>query len=123
MNNPEASPDKQQLQAEIEQTRAELSETVQELAAKTNVKVRAKQTAAELSGRAKQAAAEAGAKAADAAGTAVDTAKAQAASLENKVAEVRRDPARSRLLTVAALVAAAVAVGGLIAVMVRRSRA
>jgi hypothetical protein len=122
MSNPGTSPDKQQLQAEIEQTRTELGETVEELAAKTDVKGRAKQTAADLSGRAKQTAAEVGAKAAGVAGTAKDAAKAQAASIEGKVAEVRRDPGQRRRLMVAALVIAAMAVCGLAAVVIRRRR-
>ena len=123
MSNLGASPDKDQLQAEIEQTRADLGETVQELAAKTDVKRRAKRTAADLSERAKQTATEVGAKAADAAGTAVETAKAQVVTLEDKVAEVRRDPDRRRLLTVIAVLATAVATGGLVAAAIRRAQA
>jgi Protein of unknown function (DUF3618) len=51
--------DLRQLEAEIERTREQLGETVQELAARVDVKSRARAKAAELSGRAKSAAVEA----------------------------------------------------------------
>lgn len=51
----EAGPpdDVQELQQEIEETRAQLGETVEQLAAKTDVKARARGKAAELTGRVK----------------------------------------------------------------------
>jgi len=57
--------DPQQLRAEIEQTRADLGETVEALAAKTDVKARAKEAAADATERAKEAATEAAGKARD----------------------------------------------------------
>ena len=48
-----AVPDDAQLQQEIERTREQLGETVEQLAAKADVKARARDKAAELSGRAK----------------------------------------------------------------------
>ena len=50
--------DPRQLEAEIERTREELGQTVQELAARVDVKSRARAKAAELSGRAKSTAAQ-----------------------------------------------------------------
>ncbi|MFI5889916.1 DUF3618 domain-containing protein [Actinoplanes sp. NPDC051513] len=46
--------DPQQLRAEIEQTRADLGETVEALAAKTDVKARAKGAASDAAGKAKE---------------------------------------------------------------------
>ncbi|HEX4661207.1 MAG TPA: DUF3618 domain-containing protein [Streptosporangiaceae bacterium] len=66
----EAAPDgtvpaaEQALRREIEQTREQLGETVQQLAAKTDVKGRARAKAAELTGRMKSSTAQAGTKAA-----------------------------------------------------------
>lgn len=46
--------DPQKLRAEIEQTRAELGDTVEQLAAKTDVKARAKQALGDAKGKARQ---------------------------------------------------------------------
>ena len=60
--------DIQELRQEIEQTREELGETVQQLAAKTDVKARAQQKAAELTQKVKATASQAQAQSAASAG-------------------------------------------------------
>jgi cobalamin biosynthesis Mg chelatase CobN len=55
----------EELRAEIEQTREQLGQTVEQLAAKTDVKARARAKAAELTGRVKGKTAQARATAAD----------------------------------------------------------
>jgi cobalamin biosynthesis Mg chelatase CobN len=57
--------DEQELREEIEQTRELLGETVEQLAAKTDVKARARAKAADLTGRVKDKTAQARAKAGD----------------------------------------------------------
>jgi cobalamin biosynthesis Mg chelatase CobN len=60
-----ASGDEQELRAEIEQTREQLGQTVEQLAAKADVKGRMRAKAAQLTGRAKGKTAQARAKATD----------------------------------------------------------
>ena len=77
MSTPESAPD---IQAEIERTRERLGETVEELAAKVDVKARAQDKAADLKAKAQATAADVKAKAQ---GTAADVrAKAPAAATE-----------------------------------------
>jgi hypothetical protein len=105
------APDPQQLRAEIEQTRADLGETVQALAAKTDVKARAKGAAADAAGRAKD-------KLGDARHIAADRlapAREQAFVLKKRAAQ---DPAVRQSLPLVG--AAALAVTG--AILVMRSR-
>jgi hypothetical protein len=82
-NGSRAKPDLEALRVEIKQTRAALGETVQALAAKADVKARAKQQvehtkqrviaqAAEVGGRVREAAAQAGGRARAVAGQATD---------------------------------------------------
>ncbi|MCY1136541.1 DUF3618 domain-containing protein [Actinoplanes sp. Pm04-4] len=54
MSNPDTPADADQLRAEIEQTRADLGQTVQELAAKADVKARAKQAAGDAGNQVRQ---------------------------------------------------------------------
>ncbi|MEU4558126.1 DUF3618 domain-containing protein [Actinoplanes sp. NPDC023936] len=102
-NGSAAKPDLAVLREEIKQTRAELGETVQALAAKADVKARARdqveQTrqrvlaqAHELTGRVREAAVTAGGRAASATGHARETALAPAAE------RVRADPAPALLV-------------------------
>jgi hypothetical protein len=56
--------DEQELQREIERTRAQLGDTVEQLAAKADVRAQAKAKAAQLTGRLRSAVGQAGAKAA-----------------------------------------------------------
>jgi len=110
-------PDAEALRAEIKQTRAELGETVQALAAKADVKARAKEQvehakervraqAAEATGRVREAALQAGGR--------VRSASA-AAPVDSEV------PVAGRRVPVALLVAGAAAVVGII-LLVRGSR-
>jgi hypothetical protein len=68
--------DPQQLRDEIAQTRAELGDTVQALAAKTDVKARAKRTASDAAGQIRQKAV-----------SAKDQAVQAAAAVKNQVAQ------------------------------------
>lgn len=74
------------LRSEIEQTRAELGETVEALAAKADVKARAQEKVADVKARAAEAATEAKAKA-------VDKAQQVAESGKGVVEDLRTEPA------------------------------
>ena len=74
-----AKPDVDALRAEIKQTRAELGETVQALAAKADVKARAKEQVEQTKRRVRAQAAEAAGKARDAALVATDKVRQAAA--------------------------------------------
>jgi hypothetical protein len=94
-----APDDAQQLQQEIERTREQLGETVEQLAAKADVKARARDKAAELSGRAKskasQLAGKTGAarqKAISAGGAGKDQLQARVAAAAMPVWEVTPEP-------------------------------
>jgi cobalamin biosynthesis Mg chelatase CobN len=76
----DAKPDVQALKDEIKQTRAELGETVQALAAKADVKARAKDQVEQTKAKVRAQAVEAGEKVRDAAVTATDKVRAVAAS-------------------------------------------
>jgi hypothetical protein len=71
----EGKPEVEALRADIEQTRAELGETVQALAAKADVKSRVKDSAAQTKDRVKGSAAQTAAQVRDSAGQAVERAK------------------------------------------------
>ncbi|MFG1609960.1 DUF3618 domain-containing protein [Actinoplanes sp. NPDC049265] len=122
-------PDVAALRAEIAQTRAELGETVQALAAKADVKARAKEQVEQTKQRVKAQAAEAGQKALDAVHLAGTKAKAAAGQAGDKaretVAQVQEsDPAeqvRRRPIPIVAIAAGVAAVIGVILV-IRGSR-
>jgi cobalamin biosynthesis Mg chelatase CobN len=78
------TPSEQDIQAEIEQTRERLGETVEELVAKADVKARAKDKAAELKAKAQVKAAEAKTTAQLKAAEAKTTAQAKAAGVKAK---------------------------------------
>ncbi|BCJ47423.1 hypothetical protein GCM10010168_17810 [Actinoplanes ianthinogenes] len=96
MSDPKKSPDPDQLRAEIEQTRAELGETVEALAAKTDVKARVREEVATAKDRVAQAASTAGDRIAGAANTAGD----RIAGAANTVAE-KTEPARQQIVETA----------------------
>jgi uncharacterized protein YjbJ (UPF0337 family) len=115
MSNSDTPTDPQELRAEIEQTRADLGETVQELAAKTDVKARAKQAVGDATGQVRQKLSGAKQQAANVVTTRASTAKQQLA--ESNLPEPIRRP-----LPLAAIGAAAVAVIVAVIVAVRRRR-
>jgi cobalamin biosynthesis Mg chelatase CobN len=139
--NGSSKPDVEALRAEIKQTRAELGETVQALAAKTDVKARAKEQVEQTKQRVKTQAADATGKVRDAALLAADRvrhaaaqatagARGTAAQATDKVREsgalekaqsageqVRRNP-----IPLAAVLAAAAMVIGVILVVRGRRR-
>jgi ElaB/YqjD/DUF883 family membrane-anchored ribosome-binding protein len=103
MSTADTPADPQQLRAEIERTRADLGETVQELAAKADVKARAKQAVGDATDRARQKL------------SGVKDQAAQAAGAAAEKASTRRP---LPLATIAAAVAAVVA----LVVVARRRR-
>jgi len=131
-DNNGSKPDVQALRAEIKQTRAELGETVQALAAKADVKARAKdqveQTrqrvlaqAAEATGKVREAAQAAGDRVRLAASQAGASARDGATGAQEKAYEatgrVRRDP-----MSFAAVFAGVVVVVGVILIVRGRRR-
>jgi cobalamin biosynthesis Mg chelatase CobN len=80
--------DVQKLQQEIEQTREQLGDTVEQLVAKTDVKARAQSNAAELAGRVKGQAAAARARAAARAGSVRDQVTASAAGVRHRTSQL-----------------------------------
>lgn len=118
MTNSETPTDPQQLRAEIERTRAELGETVQELAAKADVKSRAKQAVGDAAGRARQRLAGVQEQATQAAGTVAGKASAARRQLADSdlPASVRRP------LPLAAIAAGAAALIITVVAVARRRR-
>jgi L-lactate utilization protein LutB len=126
-----AKPDADALRAEIKQTRAELGETVQALAAKADVKARAKEQVEQTKQRMLAQVGEATGKvreAALAAGDRVRVAASQAADKTGQVADKATEPVdgsdvvvAGRRLPIELLVAGAAALVGIILV-VRGSR-
>jgi ElaB/YqjD/DUF883 family membrane-anchored ribosome-binding protein len=127
-----AKPDVEALRAEIKQTRADLGETVQALAAKADVKARAKEQVEQTKQKVKAQAAEATEKVRDAAlaaservrhaagqaGAGARTAAADAGDTAQDTAEqVRRNP-----IPVVAVLAGVVAVIGVILIVRGRRR-
>jgi cobalamin biosynthesis Mg chelatase CobN len=90
-------PDLAALRAEIKQTRAELGETVQALAAKADVKARAKESVEQTKARVKAQAVEATSKMTDAVRSVAHTATDKVRGLDAEtapeaMAQVRRNP-------------------------------
>ncbi|WP_433363259.1 DUF3618 domain-containing protein [Actinoplanes sp. CA-142083] len=119
--------DPQQLRAEIEQTRADLGETVEALAAKTDIKSRAKEAASDATERAKVAASDAAGRAKEAATDAVGKAREKLDESRHiatdRLAPAVREKAQAPGLGRTALVgAAAMAVTGVILVATSRKK-
>ena len=125
------TPSEQDIQAEIEQTRERLGETVEELVAKADVKARAKDKAAELKAKAQVKAAEAKTTAQEKAAEVKAKAQGQAGDLPGQVQAARTKAAElsskvsqhqlvQRRWPVSA-VAGAVVIAGLIIVWRRRA--
>jgi len=117
-NGSAKKPDVAALRAEIKQTRAELGETVQALAAKADVKARAKEQVEQTKQKVRAQAVEAGEKVRDVAYLATDRVRhAAATARENETGEqLRRNP----LPLVAVLVGVAAMVGVILVVRGRR---
>jgi uncharacterized protein YjbJ (UPF0337 family) len=115
MTSSDSPTDPQQLRAEIEQTRAELGQTVQDLTAKADVKTRAKQAVGDATGRARHRLAGVKDQAAGVVAEKASTAKQQLAD-SNLPAPIRRP------LPLAAIAAAAATVIVAVAVVIRRRR-
>jgi hypothetical protein len=120
-------PDVETLRAEIRQTRAELGETVQALAAKADVKARAKEQVEQTKQRVRAQAAEATGKVRDAALQATGRVRAAAGQATDRAGDAAAPvaeadvPVAGRRIPVALLVAGAAAVVGII-LLVRGSR-
>ncbi|WP_433828511.1 DUF3618 domain-containing protein [Actinoplanes sp. CA-015351] len=112
MTSPTSPTDPAQLRAEIQQTRADLGGTVEALAAKTDVKTRAKQALSDTAGQARQRVSVATAKTAQAAVT-----------TKERLTEASRHPTVRRALPPTAITAAAAAVLCTALVVVQRRRA
>jgi hypothetical protein len=118
MINSDSPTDPQELRAEIEQTRAELSETVQELAAKTNVKLRAKQALGDAAGRGRRKLSGV----TDQAGQAANAVARRASTAKQQLADSDLPAPMRRPLPLAAIAAAAAAAIIVVVVMARRRR-
>jgi hypothetical protein len=116
MSTADTPADPQQLRAEIERTRADLGETVQELAAKADVKARAKQAVGDTTDRARQKLAGVKDQAAQAAGTAAE----RASAVKQQLADSDLPAPMRRPVPLAAIAAAVAAVVTLIVVARRR---
>ncbi len=110
--------DPELLRAEIAQKRAELGETVQQLAAKADVKARAKQAVGDATGKAKQKLTGVKDQAVQAAGTV----KEKAAGAQQQLADSDLPTPLRQPLPLAGIVAAAAAVIVTVVVLVRRRR-
>ena len=108
--------DPQQLRAEIEKTRAELGETVQELAAKADVKARAKQAAGDTADRLRQKLSTVK----EQAGQATGAVAQRASTAKQQLAESDLPAPMRRPLPLAAIGAAAVAALVVLVVLARR---
>jgi hypothetical protein len=114
------------LRAEIQQTRVELGETVQALAAKADVKARAKESVEQTKARVKAQVAEATGKVTDAAKNATHTATAKVRSLQAEatdsetVADAAEGVRRNQTPIVAVLIGVMAAVGVILIVRGRR---
>src|SRR4051794_9858140 len=103
--------DPDELRDEIEQTRADLGETVEALAAKADVKTRAKKAVASATDEVKDKAQAAKEQATEAAVAVGDRVRSGAAALREKVDEADVATVVRRPLPLAAIVAGVVAVG------------
>jgi hypothetical protein len=108
MTSPDTPAESQQLHTEIQQTRAALGDTVEALAAKTDVKTRAKRLVTNKAGQARQRFAAATATTSQAAGDA-----------KTRLTEASRNPAVRRALPPAAIAA----VLGTAFIVIQRRRA
>ena len=118
MTGSSAPSDPRQLRAEIERTRAELGDTVQQLAAKADVKARAKQAIGDATGQVKQQFADVKGQAAQAAGVVAE----RASTAKQQLADSDLPVAARRPLPLAAIGAAAVAAIVVLIVVARRRR-
>jgi hypothetical protein len=129
-NGSSQKPDVQALREEIAHTRAELGETVQALAAKADVKARAKDQVEQTKQRVKAQASEAGSKARDAALAASTKVRAAAEQAGDRarttVAQVQEsdtaDQVRRQPVPLVAILAGVAAVVGVILVIRGRRR-
>jgi len=117
MSDSDSPTDPRRLRSEIDETRAELGETVQALAARTDVKARARHAVGGATDQAKQKLAAASDRAAQAAGVVAG----KAASAKDQLARRQVPPRMRRPLPWAALAGAAAAIG-LVVVLIRRRR-
>ncbi|MEV6846270.1 DUF3618 domain-containing protein [Actinoplanes sp. NPDC051411] len=113
MSDSDTPTDPQALRSEIAATRADLGDTVEALAAKADVKTRAKGAIGDAAGQARQKLASASDRAAQAAGALTET----AVSAKDQL------PPQVRRPLPWALIGAVAAVAGLVVVLVRRKRA
>jgi serine/threonine protein kinase HipA of HipAB toxin-antitoxin module len=118
MSDSQTPTDPQQLRAEIEQKRAELGDTVQQLAAKADVKARAKQAVGDAAGKARQKLA--GVK--DQTAQAVGTVKEKAGTAQQQLADSDLPAPIRKPLPLAAIAAATAAVIVAFVVLIRRRR-
>ncbi len=117
MSDPQTPTDPQELRAEIEQTRAQLGQTVQDLAAKADVKSRAKQAVGDATGRARQKLAGVTDQATQAAGVV----KQRASTAQQKLTDSDLPAPIRRPLPLAAIAAAAAVSVTVLVVRRRRS--
>jgi len=118
MSNADTPTDPQQLRAEIERTRTELGETVQELAAKTDVKGRAKQAIGDAAGRTQRKLS--GVK--DQAGQAAAVVAGRASTAKQQLADSNLPAPMRRPLPLATIAASAIAAIVVVVVVARRRR-
>jgi cobalamin biosynthesis Mg chelatase CobN len=134
-NGSSAKPDVDALREEIAQTRADLGETVQALAAKADVKARAKEQVEQTKQKVKAQAADATNKAKEAAATATDKVRSVAAQASDKAkgtavqvresgalekAQGAKDQVRSNPVPLAAVLGGVVALVAVILIVRRR---
>ena len=118
-------PDVDALRAEIAQTRADLGETVQALAAKADVKARAKEQVEQTKQRVKAQAAEAGQRAMDAAAAATGRVRSVASQAGERAPEVTHEVearVRRNPVPATAVLAGVVALIGVILIVRGRRR-
>lgn len=132
MSIPNPPTDPGQLHGEIQQTRAELGDTVEALAAKTNVKARSKRAAGQLADQAKDAlgdardqvsnaASQAASTVADKASTVADKVSTAATSVKEQVSDADLAATVRRPVPLAAIGLGALLIG-LVIYLIRRSR-
>ncbi|GAB1641716.1 DUF3618 domain-containing protein [Krasilnikovia sp. MM14-A1259] len=128
--SPQAKPDVAALREEIAETRADLGDTVRALAAKTDVKARAKEQVQQTGRKVKSQVAETTGKVRDNAQSATDAVREAAQSATGKVrdsgamdvAHEAGDQVRRHPFPVGAVIAGAVALAGIILIIRRRRR-
>ena len=120
MNGPDTPTDPAALRAQIADTRADLGDTVEALAAKTDVKARAQEAASQAADTAKEKLSAVRDQAADLATTVSDKASSAAATVRDKVRDADLPAQVRRPVPLAALVLGAAAVGLAIYLLRRR---